>query len=122
MNETMKLTKKEYSPFVEAYQELSGQQYRGRKVTAEFSDKITLHDTNWGGGSRNWYYFFDMNTSKGKTLVVPAPWMNAAEGETIELPENIICIMRSHFCGQDMGLRIYAHTSRMPKFLEAQNG
>lgn len=119
MNQTVKLTAKEYKPFVSVYQDLSGMQYTGRKVSVEFANKIAFYDTNWGDGSRNWYYFFNMENSKGKTLIVPAPWLNAIEGETVELPENIICIMRSCFCGHDMGLTIYAHPSRQQAFLGA---
>ena len=117
MNQTMKLKAAEYRPFKEAYEKLSGQTYRGRKVSVEFTEKVFLHDTNWGGGTRNWYYFFNMENSKGKHLVIPAPWNNQFEGEAVELPENIICIERSHFCGKDLGLTIHAHPNRRPAFL-----
>ena len=119
--EQLKLTAKEYKPFKEAYERLSGQTYRGRKVKVNFTEKVWLHDTNWSGGTRNWYYFFNMENSKGKTLVVPAPWLNGIEGEAVDLPAEIIVIERSHFCGKDLGLTIHAHPSRRPAFLEAQN-
>lgn len=117
MNQTIQLRAKEYRPFKDAYEQMSGQTYRGRKVRVVFEETVILHDTNWGGGTRNWYYFFNMENSQGQTLPAPAPWVNPFEGERVELPESVIVIERSHFCGKDLGLTIHAHPSRQPHFL-----
>ena len=114
MNQTLKLTTKQAKVIVKA----TFPQYTGRKFKIEFTDKITFYDTNWGGGSRNYYAAV---SSDGKTihLHVPAPWVNPVEGATLPMPEDALIVEHSIFCGQDMGIRIYAHPCHLPKWIEA---
>jgi hypothetical protein len=111
---SIKLTKKQAAPIINA----TFPEYTGRKYNLNFQDEITFYDTNWGGGSKNEYAFI---ASDGKTaqLNVPAPWINVYEGATIQIPNNVMVVVHSYFCGQDMGIRIYANTMHAPKWLTA---
>ena len=114
MNATVKLTRKQAKAIIEA----SFPNYTGRKITVEFTEKVTFSDTNWGGGSRNQYHAINANGRTAR-LHAPAPWVNPVEGKTIELPADVLIVKHSMFCGQDCGLRIYAHPVNAPKWLTA---
>jgi hypothetical protein len=113
MNQTMKITKREAAPFMDA----AGIEYNGRKFTVEFTRTVTFWDTNWGGGTRNEYHLLNMDTSCGKRVCVPAPWINPVEGQTIELPSNGLVLVHKIFCGHDLGITIFAHPDNVPKLL-----
>jgi hypothetical protein len=114
MNHKMKLKKAQAWPIVKA----TFPNYKGRTFHIEFTNKVTFFDTNWGGGSRNSYAAV---RSDGKTakLGVPAPWINPVEGKSIELPEDVLVVEHSIFCGKDCGITIYANTCHLPKWLSA---
>lgn len=86
-------------------------EYKGRTFKVQFTDKVTFSDTNWGGGTRSFYKFVQMDTGKVAPLSVPAPWDNQYEGKTMDLPENIVVVEHIIFCGQDLGIRFYVHPS-----------
>ena len=113
----MKITRKEAQPILKAI----NSDYAGRKISVKFTNRVSFYDTNWGGGTRNQYTAVNMNTSKASTFYAPAPWINPVEGQSIELPENILIVEHSHFCGRDMGITIYAHPSRKQLFLKDSN-
>lgn len=108
MNPTMKVKKSDVRPILMA----SFPGYNGRKFQVEFTDAVWFSDTNWGGGSRTYYRFVNMDNGMNAALSVPAPWNNPYEGQRMELPENIVVVAHSIFCGQDMGITFYAHPSR----------
>jgi hypothetical protein len=95
-------------------------QYRGRKVKVVASESVTLHDLNWGGGSRNQYSACTIagewtgNTSRFNAC---APWVNHAEGASIPIPAGHIVVEHSIFCGRDCGLRLWVNPADMPKLL-----
>jgi len=93
-------------------------EYRGRKYAIEFVPTLMIYNTNWAGGSRNMYTAirYDGRCSR---LGVPAPWVNAVEGKTIELTPEIMIVKHCIFCGRDLGITIYAHPSHLPKWLPA---
>lgn len=91
--------------------------YRGRKVVAEVAESVTLYDTNWSGGTRNTYHFVQPN--KAGRLIVPAPWVNSAEGETVELSASLVVVKHTQFCGTDYGVTVYLHPSLAPKLVAA---
>lgn len=109
----IKLNAKQYRPVVSA----AFPQYKGRTVNIEFRNTLTFNDTNWGGGSHNSYATVSAD-GKARHLIVPAPWGNAVEGKTVEMPTNVLVVEHSIFCGQDCGITIYAHPCHMPKWLE----
>lgn len=110
----MKITRKEAKPIIAA----TFPEYRGRRINVKFSKEISFWDTNWGGGTKNTYKALNMETSKVGAFYAPAPWINPVEGVTIELPENVLVIEHSMFCGHDLGLTIHAHPSREIMFLD----
>lgn len=96
-------------------------EYRGRKIRVIFAESLTLHDLNWSGGTRNEYAFVKASGESARLAATFAPWSNEAatlEGAKIDLPANVIAVEWSHFCGTDCGLRIIAHPSNAPKWLE----
>ena len=110
----IKLTTKQASKIVAA----SFPDYRGRKFTLKFEQRITFWDTNWGGGTRNQYAFV---SSDGRTAILnaSAPWVNAIEGQTFDIPADVLVVEHSVFCGKDMGITIYSHPCHLPKWLPA---
>lgn len=92
--------------------------YRGRTYVARFQDTITLSDTNWGGGTRNYYKFLHTD---GRSVSLPnrAPWDNEFEGTTHEIPLDVMVVEHCIFCGHDLGIRIYLHTAHLPRWLPA---
>ena len=111
---TIKLNTAQAKPFAKK----AFPNYRGRKFKIVFTDHVTFYDTNWSGGTRNQYVAL---RSDGKTalLTVGAPWVNPVEGKTIDLPEDIVIVEHTIFCGQDAGIRIYANPCHLPKWLDA---
>jgi hypothetical protein len=83
-----------------------------------FQDTITFSDTNWGGGTRN-YYKFLRTDGKAVSLTVPAPWKNDIEGQTVEIPDNVMVVEHTIFCGHDLGIRIYLNTNHIPRWITA---
>lgn len=118
MNETvLKVTRKQAASILAA----TFPEYRGRSIKVVFENTITFYDTNWGGGTRNVYKAI---ASDGRVaqLQVPAPWLNMVEGKSVEIPQNALVVEHSDFCGHDCGITIHAHTSHLPKWIEARNG
>lgn len=52
MNHRIKINKAQARAIVEA----TFPNYKGRKFSVEFAETITFCDTNWSGGTRNFYY------------------------------------------------------------------
>lgn len=111
---TVKLTRKQAKPILEA----TFPEYRGRKIKVEFTDRVTFWDTNWGGGTRNYYKFVHVS-GKVATLAPAAPWMNVVEGHMVLIPEDVLVVMHSIFCGKDVGVTVYCNPRNAPKWLEA---
>jgi len=114
MNQSMNLTKKEAAPFLQA----AGIEYAGRKFHVEFVEKVGFYNTNWDGGTKNYYYTLSMSNSGSKQIPAPAAWCNPFEGLTVDLPADCLVLCHSHFCGQDCGIAIYAHLSLQARFLK----
>jgi hypothetical protein len=111
MNNRMKLNSKQVKNILA----VTYPDYRGRKFTIEFCDTIHFHDTNWAGGTRNYYTF--LNTEgHAVELPSPAPWVNPYEGLTVKIPDNILIIIHDYFCGKDCGIHIVANTSHLNRY------
>lgn len=107
MNPRIKVRKAQ----VKALVDVTFPEYRGRSFQVEFTDTVTFYDTNWGGGTRNYYRAVRLDNGKVGSFPSFAPWNNPIEGKRIELPENVVIVAHVIFCGQDLGLRFYAHPS-----------
>ena len=112
MLDAIKITRKQALPIIQS----TFPDYTGRKIKIEFTDKVTFYDTNWSGGTRNYYVALRSDGST-RAPYIPAPWINTVEGSKVELPENVLIIMHSYFCGSDMGITIYANPCYAPKLL-----
>jgi len=112
MNQTIRTTRKQAASILNA----TFPEYRGHKVTVEFTDKVHIYDTNWGGGTKNTYKAIAGN-GRLTTVFVPAPWENMIEGTSYPLGTNVLVVMHSHFCGKDCGITIFANPIHLPKWL-----
>ena len=108
----MKVKKADVRPILKA----TFPNYKGRTFEVKFVRSVTFHDTNWGGGTRNYYVAI---ASDGRTATpnIPAPWKNMVEGSTVELTPDILVVEHSIFCGKDLGITIYANPTHQPKWL-----
>lgn len=94
--------------------------YRGRKFKVQATEKVTLHDLNWSGGSRSQYRTCTLNgTPAGSAdrYNAMAPWENIAEGKSLPVPQGFAVVRHSIFCGKDTGLTVYVNPADMPKLL-----
>ncbi len=91
-------------------------EYRGRKIKVEFTDKVWFDDLYWSGGTRAKYVIL---RSDGSSRLVPTsnPWSDN-RNPCVDLPNSVVVVQHLMFCGQDMGITIYAHPSLAPKWLE----
>jgi hypothetical protein len=113
MNQTIKLTKAQAKNIVNA----TFPDYTGRKFKLEISDTISFYDLNWSGGTCN--KFVAVANGEIHGMFVPAPWKNTAEGQTVDLPSEIVVVEHSFFCGHDMGITIHINPANTQKWLEA---
>ncbi len=111
---TYKISRKQAEPIIKA----SFPTYRGRKIQVEFTDRVTFYNTNWSGGTRSQYVALKAD-GRQAMLHAPAPWVNAAEGRTVELLPGVVVVKHTICCGEDCGLHIYAHPTFAPKWLTA---
>lgn len=94
-------------------------EYRGRTFKVEFRERVTFGDLHWDGGTRSCYKFLDMRSGDTQPLPVGNPWNCPFEGKTLELPEDVVVVEHSIFCGQDTGITFYAHPSRQRALMGA---
>lgn len=113
--EPLKVTKKQIQPLLA----VSFPNYKGRTFKVYFTEEITLSDLNWSGGTKCTYAAVKMSEGRCEAFPHFSPWNNPLEGKTIPLPESgdIVVVMHSYFCGQDMGITFYAHPSAQQKML-----
>ena len=111
--QTVKITTARAKPIVSK----TFPEYKGRKFIVEFTDTVSFYDTNWSGGTRN---FYEAVRSDGHHERLPSfsPWNNPAEGRKIALTPDILIVERAYFCGKDCGITIYAHPCHLPKWIE----
>lgn len=116
MKPSIKINSKQAQPFAK----IAFPDYTGRKFRVEYSEKITLHDLNWGDGTRNWYTVLEIETGLKKNVSVVAPYFEKKEGQTVEIKPGYMVVCYSEFCGHVMGLTFHIHPQDAPKFLEVK--
>ncbi len=112
MTTQVKLTTKQARPIVQ----IAFPDYAGRKFSLEFSETAEIYNTDWDGGSHNDYVFI-RRTGEHSSLPTYAPWDSPVEGKRIALTPDLMVVKHTFFCGQDCGIRIYAHPSIAPYWL-----
>ena len=82
-----------------------------------FTETVTFSDVHWGGGTKNSYGFV---RADGEMAFLPssASWDCLWEGKRLPLPPEVLVVEHTVFCGQDLGIRIYAHPCWAPRLLE----
>ena len=85
--------------------------YTGRKFRIVPAETVTLHDVNWGDGSRNQYRVtaLSLDAESVKAVPAPAPWANPYEGAIMPIPQGWAVVEHSIFCGKDCGIRIHVN-------------
>ena len=91
--------------------------YKGRKFKLSLSPFVLLHDTNWGGGSRNFYALVPLSGEDAVRLRDFPPFRNPAEGKNVAVPEGAVVVEYTIFCGKDLGMTLYANTQDLPRLL-----
>lgn len=86
--------------------------YKGHTFKVQFTEKVTFGDLHWGGGTRSVYKFVNMENGSSRPVPTGNPWNSPLEGQTLDLPENVVVVEHVIFCGQDLGIRFYAHPAR----------
>ena len=84
--------------------------YKKRDIYVCQAKSVTLHDLNWGGGSRNEYWQVELIGTQYVATKIgdnhTAPWNNKDEGKRIELNGKII-VQGGTFCGKEATLFVY---------------
>lgn len=113
---TLKLTSRQAKPIVS----VAFPNYRGRKFNLLFTGAVRFDNTNWDGGSKNEYASVRSDGTVGR-FAAYSPWNNPVEGQTVQLPADVIVVQHTYFRGQDCGITIYAHPSLAPALLPDGN-
>jgi hypothetical protein len=92
--------------------------YAGRKFRIAAQVNPLNVASYWDGGSRDYFAFYCLTTGK----VVPVPAQSAYDkklpgADRVMLPDGIVCIERSFFCGKDIGITVHVNPANLTKFL-----
>ena len=90
--------------------------YRGRKYRLEIQDRPLDVRSYWDGGSRAYFTFVSVATGQ----VAPMPAQSAFDkqiggADQVTLPDGIVCVEHSIFCGKDAGVTVHIPPSMAPK-------
>jgi hypothetical protein len=91
--------------------------YKGKTVKISV-DIPSMLRSYWDGGSRTYYAFYSLEN--GVTFEVESnhPMFEAGKpGKLDKLPERVLLVAHSIFCGKDMGITIYANASDLAPML-----
>ena len=93
--------------------------YRKRQFQLRVTDKVTLSDLNWSGGSRSEYTAIDLATCRTMKpdLGRPAPWDNKAEGAIVEIPPGVAIARTGFFCGKPSTMTLYVRADNVAPLL-----
>jgi len=108
-----KVKSKDLKPIIKA----TFPDYRKRDVYVSQSDKVTIQDVNWSGGTRSIYRACTIEGRPLDTKVNmggPAPWNNPFEGLEINIPPGMVVVQGGHFCGKVATLYITVNPESFP--------
>jgi len=98
-----------------AFPDYNGKKFKVKEFPASGMDLTSY----WSGGSRDYYAFVDLNTKK----VAPVPQNGSGHGDgnakVTSLPDNIVVVEHSYFCGKDFGCTVYVGKENLTKMLPA---
>jgi len=94
-------------------------EYRGRKFQIVPQEKVDVSYGNyWDGGTRCYYTFVNLSNRKTMPMASMHPYFDKQPKDpNVILPEHIVCVVHSYFCGKDSGLKVLCHPNMINKFL-----
>jgi len=96
--------------------------YSGRtfKISSRIPSRLNSY---WDGGSRDYYYFYQPATGKIMPVGSNHPAFEANQPRELKrLPDDLILIEHSIFCGKDAGLTFYVNPENLSNYLPRNNG
>lgn len=91
--------------------------YHGKKFKLSTSIPSRL-DSYWDGGSRDYYAFYHLDQNKSVDVHSNHPNFETNQPRDLEiLPDRVVLVNQSIFCGKDSGITIYANESDLVKML-----
>ena len=96
--------------------------YSGRtfKISSRIPSRL---DSYWDGGSRDYFYFYQPATGEILPVGSNHPVFEADQPRVLKrLPEDLILIEHSIFCGKDTGLTFYVNPENLANYLPRNNG
>ena len=109
---TVKISRKQAQPILSQ----SFPDYTGRKITVRFTETVGFYNLNWDGGSKNEFVAIAAD-GRHEELTVAAPWNEPREGRRVAIPQDVLIVEHTYFCGQDAGITIYAHPCHAPRWI-----
>lgn len=94
--------------------------YRGRKVSIHAQSAPLNLASYWDGGSRDFFVLYSL--TERCTLKVPPQSMfdrKVPGVERVTLPDGIVCVEHSIFCGKDIGITIHVNPANLAGLLPA---
>lgn len=108
-------------PLTKRIIEKSFPDYKGRKIKLSTSIPSRV-DSFWDGGSKDSFTFFHLDTGDIYNVHSNHPMFEAVQPRNLrKLPDRVLLIKHSYFCGKDMGITIYANQSDLAKLLPENN-
>ena len=96
--------------------------YKGKKVTIS-TDVPKRIFSYWDEGSRTYYAFFSLENGKTFNVESNHPMFEAGKPNTLDkLPERVLLVAHSYYCGKDSGITIYANAVDLAPMLPAPEG
>ena len=94
--------------------------YNGRKIKVS-TDVPSRLDSYWDGGSKDTFSFYHLDERKSFQLPTNHPAFEPGNPSKLNsLPNRVVIVMHSYFCGKDLGITIYANSDDMTPLLPKQ--
>lgn len=91
--------------------------YKGRKFRVSTSIPSVLN-SYWDGGSRDYWHFYHLDKGVVADVESNHPVFEAANPRNLErLPERVLLVKHTIFCGKDLGLTFYVNEEDMAKMI-----
>jgi hypothetical protein len=91
--------------------------YKGKKFKLS-TDVPGRLDSYWDGGSRDYYAFYELSTGKQFSVSSNHPFFESHNPRKLDsLPNGIVLVKHSIFCGKDVGITIYVNPEQLTPLL-----
>lgn len=117
---------KTFHPEVKAIAKAAFPEYKGRKFYVEVANPEHVYNlnSNWCGGSRDFFAFVNLDDINMKAQV-PQNGTMFDTGRSITLPNpgipvNCALVRHTIFCGHDLGITVIVNAANMPAQLTTE--